>query len=260
MPVKAAWKNVRCFCGHGWFILPQSKRLRKGCQAPGTVFFFIFLLDYNMFLFLLGVNAAQCKTQQRYTAHSCSSSSSSTSSSSSRSALHATMSANLRLVATGDATALSSKMFREPTYRCVARACREGHIRLFLRRRVVYSTQPRRGDGRFWTAGLIPSERATEILGDRASHARGERFSGWTHGSPVGRQNTLFFFFLYSSHALYSPFFFSLPPSRNADPRSHRWQALLPPPHYGSCLALLSRQDFNPFFPRGLASNCAYLR
>ena len=37
------------------------------------------------------------------------------------------------------------------------------------------------------------------------------------------------------------------------------WQALSLPPHYGSCLAFLSREDFSCFFPRLLASNCAYV-
>ena len=42
------------------------------------------------------------------------------------------MNANLRLVATGNATPLVSKMFRGPAHRYVHRACREGHIRLFF--------------------------------------------------------------------------------------------------------------------------------
>ena len=36
--------------------------------------------------------------------------------------------------------------------------------------------------------------------------------------------------------------------------------ALLPPPHYGSSLAFLLREDFGPFFCRRLGSNCAYPR
>ena len=50
---------------------------------------------------------------------------------------------------------------------------------------------------------------------------------------------------------------FSLPPSRNSDPGSHR-RLFSPPTHYGSCLAFLSRENFSSFFPRWLASNCAY--
>ena len=52
---------------------------------------------------------------------------------------------------------------------------------------------------------------------------------------------------------------FSLPPSRNSDPGSHS-MLFSPPTHYGSCLVFLSREDFSSFFPRGLASNCAYPR
>ena len=41
-----------------------------------------------------------------------------------------------------------------------------------------------------------------------------------------------------------------------------RKQALPSPPHYGSCLASISRKDLIPFFPRRLASNynvsCTY--
>ena len=47
---------------------------------------------------------------------------------------------------------------------------------------------------------------------------------------------------------------FSLPPSRNSDPGSHSI-LFSPPPHYGSCLAFLSREDFSFFFPRRLASH-----
>ena len=50
---------------------------------------------------------------------------------------------------------------------------------------------------------------------------------------------------------------FSLPPSRNSDPESNS-RLFSPPTHYGSCLAFFSREDFSSFFPRRLASNCAY--
>ena len=50
---------------------------------------------------------------------------------------------------------------------------------------------------------------------------------------------------------------FSLPPSRNSDPGSQS-SLFSPPTHYGSCLAILSREDFRYFLPRRLASNCAY--
>ena len=75
--------------------------------------------------------------------------------------------------------------------------------------------------------------------------------------------------FFFPSHLFYSPFFFSLPPmininidSRNSDPRGHvTQQALLPPyPPRFVPFAVLSLQDFRPFFYRRLASNCAYSR
>ena len=71
-----------------------------------------------------------------------------------------------------------------------------------------------------------------------------------------------FSFSFFSSHLLSSPFFFSLPPTRscNSDPGSHN-RLFSPPPHYGSCLAFLSRDYFfSSSFPRRLASNCAYPR
>ena len=52
---------------------------------------------------------------------------------------------------------------------------------------------------------------------------------------------------------------FSLPPSRNSHLGSHN-RLFSPAPHCGSCLAFLSREDFSSFFPRRLASNCAYPR
>ena len=73
----------------------------------------------------------------------------------------------------------------------------------------------------------------------------------------------LFFFFLsfFLFHPIYIFFalLFSLPPSRNSDPGSHS-RLFSPPPHCGSCLAFLSRADFSSFFPRRLASTCAYPR
>ena len=63
-------------------------------------------------------------------------------------------------------------------------------------------------------------------------------------------------FFLLSAIAfIVFALLFSLPPSsRNSDlgPRS---RLVGPPPHYGSCLAFLSPEDFSSFFPRRLASN-----
>ena len=53
-------------------------------------------------------------------------------------------------------------------------------------------------------------------------------------------------------------FLFSLPPSRNSDPGSQS-RLFSPPPHYGSCLAFLTREGLNTFFPRPLASNCGIL-
>ena len=70
---------------------------------------------------------------------------------------------------------------------------------------------------------------------------------------------------IYTSKYIFSiPFtifalLFSLPPSRNSDPGSHG-RLFSPPTHGGSCLAFLSREDFSSFFPRRLASNCAYPR
>ena len=50
----------------------------------------------------------------------------------------------------------------------------------------------------------------------------------------------------------------SLPPTGTCQIRGHIRSRLFSPTHYGSCLAFLSREDFSPFFPRRLASNCAY--
>ena len=49
---------------------------------------------------------------------------------------------------------------------------------------------------------------------------------------------------------IFALLFFSLPPiySRNPDPGSHS-RLFSPPPGYGSCLALLSRQEFSSFLP-----------
>ena len=60
-----------------------------------------------------------------------------------------------------------------------------------------------------------------------------------------------FFPLFFPPHPIYylrsSPFFFSLPRSRNSDPGSHN-RLFSPPPHYGSCLAILSREDFSSSF------------
>ena len=71
----------------------------------------------------------------------------------------------------------------------------------------------------------------------------------------------LFFCFFFSNPLIIFALVFSLPPinSRNSDPGSHS-RLFSPPTQYGSCLAFLSRQDFSSFFPRRLASNCAYPR
>ena len=69
----------------------------------------------------------------------------------------------------------------------------------------------------------------------------------------------LFFFFFFSIPFTVFALLFSLPLSRNSGPGSY--SGLFPPPtHYGSCLAFLSREDFSFFFPRRLASDCAYPR
>ena len=70
-----------------------------------------------------------------------------------------------------------------------------------------------------------------------------------------------FFFFFFSIPFIIFALLFSLPPinSRNSDPGSHS-RLFSPPTHYGSCLAFLSRENFSSFFPRRLASNCAYPR
>ena len=67
----------------------------------------------------------------------------------------------------------------------------------------------------------------------------------------------LFCLFVFFHPIYYLTPFCSLPPSRNSDAGSH--SRLFPPPTYcGSSLAFLSREDFSSFFPRRLASNCAY--
>ena len=66
------------------------------------------------------------------------------------------------------------------------------------------------------------------------------------------------YYLFFPSHLLSSARLFSLPPSHNSDPGSH--SRLLPLPHCGSCLTFLSPGGFSPFFPRRLASNCAYPR
>ena len=66
------------------------------------------------------------------------------------------------------------------------------------------------------------------------------------------------YYLFFPSHLLSSARLFSLPPSHNSDPGSH--SRLLPLPHCGSCLTFLSPGGFSPFFPRRLASNCAYQR
>ena len=50
-----------------------------------------------------------------------------------------------------------------------------------------------------------------------------------------------------------------LPPSRNSDPGSHN-RLVSPPPTTIRALHSLLREDFSCFFPRRLASNCAYPR
>ena len=69
----------------------------------------------------------------------------------------------------------------------------------------------------------------------------------------------VFVYLFVPPHLLSSPFFCSLLPSLNSSPGSHS-RLFLPPPRYGSCLAFLSREESSFFFPRRLASNCAYPR
>ena len=52
------------------------------------------------------------------------------------------------------------------------------------------------------------------------------------------------FYLLFSIPYIIFALLFSLPPSRNRDPGSHSW-LFSPPPHYGSCLAFLSRVHFD---------------
>ena len=66
-------------------------------------------------------------------------------------------------------------------------------------------------------------------------------------------------FFFFSIPFVIFALLFSLHPSRNSDPGSNS-KLFSPPTHYGSCLAFLSREDFSSFFPRRLASDCAYPR
>ena len=67
------------------------------------------------------------------------------------------------------------------------------------------------------------------------------------------------FTFIFSCRLLSSPIFFSLPLRRNSDPGLHS-RLFSPPPHYDSCLVFLSREYYSSFFPRRLASKCAYPR
>ena len=66
------------------------------------------------------------------------------------------------------------------------------------------------------------------------------------------------FLFFFPSHLLSSPFY-SLSLLIVTQIRGHiRSRLFSPATHYGSCLAFLSREDLSSFFPRRLASNCAY--
>ena len=67
---------------------------------------------------------------------------------------------------------------------------------------------------------------------------------------------TFFFPTFFSPCHLLSSSFFSLSPLVVTQIRGH--VASLPPPHCGSCLAFLSREDLSPFFPRRHAP-CMYL-
>ena len=84
------------------------------------------------------------------------------------------------------------------------------------------------------------------------------------YGSSVGQtvagstQSVVPGAFFFRPHVLSSPFF-SLSLLVVSQILGHI-AGSSPPPHYGSCLAFLSREDFSPFFPRRLASNCAYPR
>ena len=71
---------------------------------------------------------------------------------------------------------------------------------------------------------------------------------GFKHFTSRVKTFFLFFFSVYFLH----PFLFSLPPGCNSDSGSGS-RLFSPPTHYGSRLALLSRQDFSSFFPRRLA-------
>ena len=84
-------------------------------------------------------------------------------------------------------------------------------------------------------------------------------FSPWTHTSDDSYIYLSAVARFSDSYCIFFVLLFSLPPSCNSDPGSH--SRLFPPPtHYGSCLSFLSRVDFSSFFPRRLASNCAYPR
>ena len=97
--------------------------------------------------------------------------------------------------------------------------------------------------------------RAAEVSFRRAQLSTFLLVRGWR------RSPHTFFFFFFSCFCsipfIMFALLFSLPPSRNSDPRSHRG-LFSPPTHYGWCPAFLSREDFSSFFPRRLASNCAY--
>ena len=69
-----------------------------------------------------------------------------------------------------------------------------------------------------------------------------------------GGRGALHFFFFWS-HLLFSPFFSLLLVLSQI--RGHIADSSPPSPLSGTCLALLSREDFSPFLPHRLASNCA---
>ena len=95
------------------------------------------------------------------------------------------------------------------------------------------------------------------------SEAKINAFRGHHHVMMVVREPKGIYIYIYI-YFLSIPFIiFALPsfslPSRNSDPGSQsRLLSLLP--HYGSCFAFLSREDFSTFFPRQLSSNFAYPR
>ena len=75
------------------------------------------------------------------------------------------------------------------------------------------------------------------------------------------QHSLLFFSFFFPSHLFSSPFYsLSLLVVTQIGVPGFHSRLFFPPTHCGSCLAFFSREEFSSFFPRRLASDCAYPR